>query len=633
MLCPTGGFCVVQIPNLRLAQAEADMVRAPMAGERQAWHAFRRLLLSHDIDDVALPVMPSAALQSHPNHHEATHALRCGTRLRCKLQSAGRRADRIAGLKRQTRACSTSECCHYRYSSSYVPSLRYTFSSFPGAGAGGASAAYHLSKFANAARVPVNITIFERNSTAGGRSTTVNAYDDPALPIELGASIFVKVNSILNDAVREFNLSTEDLMPKVENTGAALGVWDGHDFVLQMSSGWWDTAKLLWKYGLAPVKTMRLMRKVVGQFLQMYDEPVFPFEDLTQAAQDLGLLPVTAATGEQYLAENGITGSFGWDVVQASTRVNYASNLRYIHGLEAMVCMAAEGGEAVQGGNWQIFDRMIAASTATALYDTEVKRIERHSDGRYSLGFKTVGSDFEELRTGTELFDSVILAAPYQFMDLELPGQGEYIPDKIPYVQLHTTLFTSPHLPCPAFFDLPNGKLAPRSILTTLPKDEEPREGKEGVGSPGFFSVSLLQSTTNPSTSRQEYAYKIFSAEPPNSTLLAHLLGLKQPHDDAEDVNPESGLRNKDITWIHRKLWHSYPYEYPRVTFERIRLDEDLWYTSAMDAFISTMETNALSGMNVARMVVDKRVKELEAAEYELSTSRRQMDWMGSAEM
>ena len=75
----------------------------------------------------------------------------------------------------------------------------------------------------------------------------------------------MKVNSILNDAVKEFNLSTEDFMPDVDVPGASLGVWDGQEFVLELNDGWSDTAKLLWKYGLAPIKTMRLMRKTVGQ--------------------------------------------------------------------------------------------------------------------------------------------------------------------------------------------------------------------------------------------------------------------------------------------------------------------------------------------------------------------------------
>lgn len=466
--------------------------------------------------------------------------------------------------------------------------------------------------------MPVNITIFERNSTAGGRSTTVSAYGNPSFPIELGASIFVEVNSILKNAVEEFNLSTREFTSDVKLPGPSLGVWDGQGFVITMDNGWTDMAKLLWKYGLAPVKTMRLMRKVVGQFLKMYEKPHFPFESLTETAQNLGLLNVTATTGQNYLEANGITGSFGWDVVQASSRVNYATNLAYIHGLETMVCMAAEGGMSVAGGNYQIFERMIAASNATKVYDTEVSAIEKQKSGKYSIETRNGEVSLESYGPVHErTFDTVILAAPYQFTGIDLPTQVKDLPDKIPYVKLHVTLFTSPYLLSPAFFNLPEGQAAPHVILTTLPKDEEPGKGKDGVGSTGFFSISLLRPTTNPHTGGREYAYKIFSAEPPNSTFLSNLLGVEQqgPSRDAE-IDPESGISKSDITWIYRKLWHSYPYEYPRVTFERIQLDDNLWYTSGMDSFISAMEANALMGMNVARLVVDKWSEELGGVGY-----------------
>ena len=65
-------------------------------------------------------------------------------------------------------------------------------------------------------------------------------------------------------------------------------------------------------------------------------------------------------------------------------------------------------------------------------------------------------------------------------------------------------------------------------------------------------------------------------------------------------------LPNEDVTWIHRKLWQSYPYEFPRTKFEKLRLNEGVWYTAGMEGFISTMETSALSGMNVARLIVDE---------------------------
>ena len=163
---------------------------------------------------------------------------------------------------------------------------------------------------------------------------------------------------------------------------------------------------------------------------------------------------------------------------------------------------------------------------------------------------------------------------------------------------LNVTTYLSPE-----YFGFESGQAAPRVVLTTLPKNEQPGDGPESVGSPGFYSISLLQAVTNPKTNASEYLYKIFSASPPNSTFLARLLSLKPT-----DSGPAIEVSDKDVTWIYRKVWNSYPYEYPRVTFEKIELDDNLWYTSGMDSFISTMETNALMGMNVARLIVDRWV-------------------------
>jgi len=69
-------------------------------------------------------------------------------------------------------------------------------------------------------------------------------------PVELGASIFVKVNHILMDAVSAFNLSTSGMVSGTDDIpGAALSVFDGKSFaVIQEteSLSWWQTAKYLW---------------------------------------------------------------------------------------------------------------------------------------------------------------------------------------------------------------------------------------------------------------------------------------------------------------------------------------------------------------------------------------------------
>lgn len=193
-----------------------------------------------------------------------------------------------------------------------------------GAGAGGSSAAYHLSQYAKDAGISANISVFERSSHIGGRTTTVHAWDDPQVPVELGGSIFVEVNHILVNATKAFNLSTADFDRPAPNGTPELGIWNGKEFLITAKDGWWDKAKLLWRYGLAPLKTNSLMKSTVGKFLRMYEEPLFPWRSLSEVAKEVGLTDITGVTGEQYLKAQGIGEKFAKEMVQA----RYANYVR-----------------------------------------------------------------------------------------------------------------------------------------------------------------------------------------------------------------------------------------------------------------------------------------------------------------
>lgn len=482
-----------------------------------------------------------------------------------------------------------------------------------GAGAAGSSAAYHLSQYAHSSSIPANITVYERSNRVGGRTTTVNAWDAPGVPIELGGSIFVEVNKILVEATKEFNLSTSSLDSPKPQGAPDLGIWNGQEFVVVTKSedGWWDKARLLWRYGLAPIRTNSLMKSTVGKFLRLYEEPLFPWKSLSDAVEEVELTSVTSHTGEQYLKANKIEGKFVNEIIQASTRVNYASNVGLIHGLETMVCMATSGAMAITGGNWQIFSNMLKSSlTITTRLNTTVTHITKDpSTNTYTL---TTASG------QTSTYDTVILAAPYQFSSLTISPPPKHIPASIPYVALHVTLFASPHPISPLAFNLSIGTPLPQFILTTLPPGEDHGADPNGVGTPGFFSISTVSSARNPLSSppgRAEYIYKIFSPDQISTSRLSELLG--HPIAEGEEGTPDGA-----VSWIHRKLWHSYPYEFPRVTFEEIILDGDetLFYTSGIESFISTMETSALSGKNVAKLVVQKWETEEERTHTETDT-------------
>ncbi|MCJ1291598.1 hypothetical protein MMC34_003143 [Xylographa carneopallida] len=479
-----------------------------------------------------------------------------------------------------------------------------------GAGSAGASTAYYINRFSPPCQ-PTNITVYEASDYVGGRSTTVNVYGDPAEPVELGASIFVQVNRNLISAAKEFGLvTTRNAAGRPKESPDMLGVWDGSIFTFtqsEASAQWWNIAKLLWKYGLAPLRTQRLVQTIVGNFTKMYDVPHFPFRSLSQAAYDLGLTAATSETGYEFLAANGVRPPFATDIVQASTRVNYAQNLGEINGLLALVCMSTDGAMAVRGGNWQIFDGMLGASGAALRLNTRVAEIADQDDGTYLVS--SVPSDASLLQSETQpdpqsqadTFDEVVLAAPFQFAHLKLPASVAHPPDTIPYVRLHVTLFASPHRLSPLAFHLPASVPTPETILTTLPSSQY-RSSPSARAPAGFFSISTLRTLFNPSGPsgpRTEYLYKIFSPRPLNATFLGKLLGFET---EAELLG---GIEREDVSWVYTKVWDSYPYLPPRVTFEEPLLGRGLWYTSGVEGFISTMETSSLMGMNVARLMVD----------------------------
>ena len=155
----------------------------------------------------------------------------------------------------------------------------------------------------------MNITVFEKRSVVGGRARIVNVYDNPAEPMELGASIFIEANPILWNATRDLNLTKKD--PDYDENGM-LAVWDGDRFVFQQSFeswNWWNLAKLFWKYGLAPYRTQKLVDQFVAKYLSLYHEPYFPFRSLTTRAYELELTYITGQTGEQYLSQNKVCPS------------------------------------------------------------------------------------------------------------------------------------------------------------------------------------------------------------------------------------------------------------------------------------------------------------------------------------
>lgn len=276
----------------------------------------------------------------------------------------------------------------------------------------GSSAAFFLSHFGELKKLGLatDVTIYESSDYVGGRSTVVWPWnDDPyatpddedntEAPVELGASIFVDVRPLLRfgcqahpafqanknlvKAVRFFNLST---VAHAGEEGGGMSIWDGTTFVYKESNGWgwWDLGKMFWRfvphsppsfltdttrrYGRSPLYVRTLVKTTVDSFLALYS-PAFvsggPFSSLSAFALATNLTVPASLPAASYFASNSISPLFTNELIAAATAVNYGSSVADIHGLGALVSLAANGATAVVGGNRKIFEHFVGASGAT----------------------------------------------------------------------------------------------------------------------------------------------------------------------------------------------------------------------------------------------------------------------------
>lgn len=223
---------------------------------------------------------------------------------------------------------------------------------------------------------------------------------------------------------------------------------------------------------------------------------------------------------------------------------------------------------------------MIVASGAKLHLNTSIIAIDKSVHGG-KLAWEVSSNG------GSELYDGVVLASPYVSPSMSnlIKHQSNIsmnpLPVSIPtvtYMTLHVTLVATRATINPRYFN--SNKSVPSAILTTLPNNTD--------DTPVFNSLScVLRLSTG------ESVYKIFSPNEITNELLQEL------------------FVGAPIEWTFRKTWQAYPRLDPIETFAPIELypgfeGAGVWYTSGIESFISTMETSALSGRNIAALIAKR---------------------------
>lgn len=274
-----------------------------------------------------------------------------------------------------------------------------------GGGAAGSSAAYFLSHFAREAGLETDVTLFEESDYIGGRSTVLwpwndDPFEDPRklgepdtyeAPVELGASIFVGANLNLQKARRVFGLDFEEYGGEDGETA----IWDGERWVYQETGhfiwNWWGKAKLLWRfvfffplplpafgnvsssdipsrsYGRSPFTVRTLVKSTVDSFVDLYS-PSFvssgAFNSLHNFSAATNLQDASSSYADEFFASHSVSPLFTNELVSAATQVNYGSPISEIHGVGALVSLAATGAVSIKGGNRRIFEEFVGRSGA-----------------------------------------------------------------------------------------------------------------------------------------------------------------------------------------------------------------------------------------------------------------------------
>ncbi|ORX34627.1 Prenylcysteine lyase-domain-containing protein [Kockovaella imperatae] len=475
-----------------------------------------------------------------------------------------------------------------------------------GAGASGSSAAWFIRRAGRViekrlgkqeGEVLGEIVIYDKEPSIGGRTSVVYPHNDTSLrPVELGASIFVDSNRHLVKATKRFNLKTID--PDFGETG--LGIWDGTQFLYtsSISKKWYsdvyDTVSALRRYGpLSPYRTRKAVGNLLSKFANLY-HPTWlaqmgPARDVETFVERVGL-------GSEYTVRKGAewaTGVLGlgqkWvdEIMEGSTRVNYASNMVDIHALGAAVSMATGGAKAVEGGNYRIFEEMVKESGARTRLGEEVFDIlPQHQLGEtpaFEVRSRILATG-EEHHEGS--FDQVFYAMPWYHSskDYGLHGLQTHAVEKVEYqryVHLFVTYFTTTRdRPVPSFFGLPEGVAVPNTILTSSVAAQQ----DSSIPPPRFQSITW-HGETKPGSG--EYIVKVFS----QTYLKDHFI---------------RSMIDEEPSWLVRKEWNSYPELRPRTEWPPVEPVKGVQYLASLEPWISTMETQTLSAREaVARVVYD----------------------------
>ncbi|XP_075379953.1 prenylcysteine oxidase 1 isoform X2 [Mycteria americana] len=364
--------------------------------------------------------------------------------------------------------------------------------------------------------------------------------------------------------------------------GSLAGIYNGEEFVFEESS-WYivNVLKLLWRYGLNPLRMYMWVEDVLDKFMRIYRYQTHDYafssnERLLHALGGNDFTRMLNQTIDEAMQKAGFSHKFINEVVCPAMRVNYGQGVN-INGFVGAVSLAGveSGLWSVKGGNKLVCTGLIYASKAEVIPGTVLSiepKIRPRPTGDpvklYQVTYNTTSG-----LTG-DTYDIVVIAAPLsrRMANIAFKNFDPPVPEfPNPYHQTVTTLV--------------HGRLNASFF---------------GYRDPSAFHFGAIFTTENPK-------------------LFINSLGVVSP---VEDVGSEGKLPLQSAVWkvfskevltkeqlnslfssydsVKVKKWLAYPHYSPPEKCPPIILHDNIYYLNGIERAASAVEMSAIAAKNAA---------------------------------
>jgi prenylcysteine oxidase/farnesylcysteine lyase len=437
-----------------------------------------------------------------------------------------------------------------------------------GGGAAGSGAAYRI--WQRLGRL-VQVTLYERNRHVGGRAWDLTF---AGCHMEVGGVLHHSTGQITRELM-DFTGAREGVPSlSVDGPDETYAFWTDKGFPICTKTSLVSMAAGILRH-VGPASALKVTRaaiKMAEQYEGVYPllKDHAPFRTPDELFAALNLVGPTKLTTEEYFRRLHINSRMTHDVVEAITHnmYNQGTEMNALASLVGLAGAGLAGGHlfVIEGGNWTLYDKMLAKTGAEVRVDTAVERIAATAtpNAVYPYAFSVTAGGV------TEEYDAVILAAPPALADLVVEKDGGPF-DLVahPYQEVQTTLVVGDLNP--AYFGQDPAKQLPSTMFTA-----------RSAPAP-FKSIG----TTGWSPEFDSRIYKIFSAD--------HAM-----------TETELNQIFRTIHAVHTQVWRgAYPVLTPGIKHLPFELSPGLYFANALETIAGSMEVETVGGTNAANLAVE----------------------------